>query len=97
MFVKTSILMGRLKETTPAGFEVDETWFMNDGLVNTISAIAPFGAPQKEYEQGNVSRGIWNIMPIYDGDHMSLQGGFTKKNDVKEFYLEHLSLINGLN
>lgn len=97
MFVKTSTLMGRLKETTPKGFEVDESWFMNDGLVNTVSATAPFGAPQKDYEQGNVSRGEWNIMPIYDGDHMSLQGGFTKKNDVKEFYLKHLSLINSLN
>ena len=97
MFVRSSILMGKLKETTPKGFEINEKWFMNDGLVNTVSALAPFESPQKEYEEGNVSRGEWNIMPIYDGDHMSLQGGLTKKNDVKEFYLKHLSMINSLN
>ena len=96
MFVRTSILMGKLTETTPKGFVVDEKWFMNDGLVNTVSAYAPFDAPQKEYEHGKVERGIWNIMPIYDGDHMSLQGGFTVKNDVREFYLEHLDMINSL-
>ena len=96
MFVRSGILMGKLTETTPKGFVVDESWFMNDGLVNTISARAPFEAPQKDFEEGNVERGIWNIMPIYDGDHMSLQGGFTIKNDVKDFYLKHLELINSL-
>ena len=96
MFCRSSILMGKLTETTENGFEVDETWFMNDGLVNTVSALAPFGAPQKEYEEGSVERGIWNIMPIYDGDHMSLQGGLTIKNDVKDFYLKHLDMINKL-
>ena len=88
--------MGKLKETTPKGFVVDETWFMNDGLVNTISALAPIGAPQKEFDEKNISRGEWNIMPIYDGDHMSLQGGMTIKNEVKEFYLNHLEMINSL-
>ena len=96
MFIKTSILMGKLKEITPNGIEVDESWLMNDGLVNTISARAPFAAPQKEYEKTDIRRGVWNIMPIYQGDHMSLQGGLTKKNEVKDFYLKHLNLINSL-
>ena len=96
MFVKTAILMGRFTEKTPGGFVVDESWQMNDGLVNTVSAYAPMGAPQKQYEQGKVQRGEWNIMPVYDGDHMSLQGGFTVKNDVRDFYVEHLNIINSL-
>ena len=96
MFIRSSILMGKLKETTPKGFIVDETWFMNDGLVNTVSALAPIGAPQKEFDEKNISRGEWNIMPIYDGDHMSLQGGMTVKNEIKEFYLNHLEMINSL-
>jgi len=96
MFVKTGILMGRFTETTPGGFVVDESWQMNDGLVNTVSAYAPLGAPQKQYEEGNVTRGIWNIMPIYDGDHMSLQGGFSIKNDVRDLFAEHLNLVNSL-
>lgn len=96
LFIKASTLMGKFTETTPEGFEIDDGWYMNDGLVNTISATAPFGAPQKEYEEGNVKAGEWNVMPVYDGDHMSLQGGLTKKNDVRQLYAEHLTMINSL-
>ena len=35
-------------------------------------------------------------LPVYYGDHMSLQGGMTKINDVKCFSVEHLSMINSL-
>lgn len=31
-----------------------------------------------------------------NGDHMSLQGGMTVVNNVKPFYVEHLSMINSL-
>ena len=50
----------------------------------------------KEFDKDNITSGIWNIMPVYYGDHMSLQGGMTKINDVKCFYVEHLSMINSL-
>ena len=96
LFMKPSTLMGKFTETTPGGFVVDKSWLENDGLVNTISATAPFGAPQKQYEEGKVKPGEWNIMPTYHGDHMSLQGGLTKKNDVTDFYTEHLTRINML-
>ena len=96
MFFKSGVLMGRLTETTAGGFTVGEDWLMNDGLVNTVSAFAPIGAPQKHYAEGEVNKGEWNIMPIYHGDHMSLQGGMKKKNDVREFFLNHLKLINSL-
>ena len=96
MFLKTSRLMGKFTETSDGGIVADESWFENDGLVNTISALAPFNAPQTEYAEGAVEPGIWNIMPTYDGDHMSLQGGFTVKNDVRDFYVKHLSMINSL-
>ena len=96
MFVKTSRQMGKFTEVSEGGIVADESWQENDGLVNVISAIAPFNAPQTEYSEGNVSKGVWNIMPTYEGDHMSLQGGFTKKNDVRDFFVKHLSMINGL-
>ncbi len=35
-------------------------------------------------------------MPIYEGDHMSLQGGMTVNNNVRVFYIELLSMINSL-
>lgn len=35
-------------------------------------------------------------LPVYYGDHMSLQGGMTVVNNVKPLYIEHLSMINSL-
>ncbi len=96
LFMKPSILMGKFTETTPEGLVIDESWQMNDGLVNTVSATAPFNAPQQLFDENDIKRGIWNIMPTYDGDHMSLQGGITKKNDVRDFYTELLTMINEL-
>lgn len=96
LYVKSSKLMGKYIGVTENGFDVDESWQENDGLVNTISATAPFGAPQKEYDESNITTGEWNIMPTYNGDHMSLQGGMTKKNDVREYYVNFLDMINCL-
>ncbi len=96
LFLKAGTLMGAFTETTPGGYTVDETWLMNDGLVNTVSATAPFNAPQQAYDAQQVHKGIWNVMPVYDGDHMSLQGGLFKKNDVRDFYTELLTMINSL-
>ncbi len=96
LFVSSSKAIGAYTGETAGGYILDESWQMNDGLVNTISATAPFNAPSKDYDSNNVEKGVWNVMPIYDGDHMSLQGGMTKINDVKDLYVEHLSMINSL-
>lgn len=95
-FIKSAIKMGKFTGETDGGYMIDESWLENDGLVNTISATAPFGAPSKEFDENNISTGEWNIMPVYEGDHMSLQGGLMKKNDVKEFYVDLLTMINSL-
>ncbi len=96
IYANSSVAMGKYTGVTAGGFIIDETWQENDGLVNTISALAPSDAPATEYKENQTEKGIWNIMPIYHGDHMSLQGGMTKINDVKCFYVEHLSMINRL-
>lgn len=96
LFVSSSKAIGAYTGETKGGYKIDETWRENDGLVNTISAKAPFGAPATDYVSGSVQTGVWNIMPVYDGDHMSLQGGMTKPNEVKDLYVEHLSMINSL-
>ena len=96
LFVSSSKAMGAYLGETEGGYKIDEKWLENDGLVNTISATAPFGAPSTDYVKGSVQTGVWNIMPTYRGDHMSLQGGMTKPNEVKDFYVEHLSMINSL-
>ena len=96
LFVSSSAAMGAYTGVTKGGYVIDETWLENDGLVNTVSAKAPSSAPWTDYKEGSVNPGVWNVMPVYDGDHMSLQGGMTKPNDVKTLYVEHLSMINSL-
>ena len=96
LFVNSAKLIVKYTGVTPEGTVLDESWQENDGLVNTISAKAPFNAPQKEYEAGSVEPGEWNIMPVYHGDHMSLQGGLLMTNNVRPFYIEHITMINSL-
>lgn len=88
--------MGRYTGTTPGGFVIDDSWLENDGLVNTVSSKAPLGAPSAEYDPGTAVPGIWYVMPTYEGDHMSLQGGMTKWNDIRPFYMELAEMIDAL-
>lgn len=97
LFRSSADEIGAYTGVTEGGYEFDETWLENDGLVNTVSAMAPTSAPSQPYSEGNVQPGIWNIMPTYRGDHMSLQGGLLKTNvQVYELYAEHFNMINKL-
>ena len=96
MFRRSSAQMGAYSGVTTGGFVIDESWRENDGLVNTVSAMAPIGAPCTVFDPDAVAPGIWQIMPTYQGDHMSLQGGIMKRNDIRPFYRELLELIDTL-
>lgn len=94
MFVNSAIKMGKFTGTTNDGFEVTDEWLDNDGLVNTISATAPFNARAEQYNGQKVEKGIWYIMDTYEGDHMSLQGDIFLKRDVTDLYRDLLKMIN---
>ena len=96
MMRKHSILMGAYKGRSAGGAVLDETWRENDGLVNTISARAPFGAPLKDYDADDVRPGVWNVMPVLRGDHMSVVGGMIKRRNMRPFYLELLQMLDAL-
>ena len=96
MFRRSSAQMGCYTGTTAGGFVIDDSWQENDGLVNTVSAMAPLGEPSEPYDPDHAEPGIWYVMPTYYGDHMSLQGGMTKRNNIRPFYLELLETIDGL-
>ncbi len=97
MFQSSANEIGSYTGFTEGGFEIDETWLENDGLVNTVSALAPSSAPSKIFDATDIEKGVWNIMPVYRGDHMSLQGGMTKVNsDIYIYYVNHLDMINKL-
>lgn len=94
IFMKGSTYMSAYEGVTSGGFEIDRSWQENDGLVNTISAGAPIGQPQVSYQEGQkLTPGVWTVMPTVRGDHMSLQGGLTKRTDVKPFYLQLVQLL----
>jgi len=93
LFVKTGTLMGCYHGTTKAGCVVDSAWYANDGLVNTFSARAPLGAPQKPFDRSHIERGVWNVMPDLRTDHGFFQGGFIKKQNPKQFFQDLLTLL----
>ncbi len=96
LYYARSLQMGAYTGVTPGGFVIDDSWRRNDGLVNTVSARAPVGAPQKVLDPEHIEKGIWNILPDFDGDHMSVQGGFFHRVDVRGFYLDLLDMIRSL-
>ena len=96
MFRRSSARMGVYTGMTKGGIVLDESWRENDGLVNTVSAMAPMGAPSTVFDPDAVAPGIWQILPTYPGDHMSLQGGMMKRNNIRPFYLELLDMIDTL-
>ncbi len=96
MFRRTSYLMGSYSGTTAGGFTIGLSWQENDGLVNTVSAKAPLNALSVPFERGSVKPGIWQVMPVFCGDHMALQGGLLKKTEIRPFYRELLEMICGL-
>ncbi len=96
MFRRSALQMGCYAGTTKGGTVIDDSWKENDGLVNTVSAMAPRNAASADYDPDNLRPGIWYVLPVYAGDHMSLQGGMTKRNNIRPFYLELLSVIEAL-
>ena len=95
-FVRGAVQIGCYSGTTKGGTVIDDTWHENDGLVNTISAGAPFGQPQQKLDRESIRPGLWNICPVYHGDHMMIHGGLTRKTDVKDFYRKLLTMIDDL-
>ncbi len=93
LFNRQSYRIGAYVGKTKGGVVIDQTWRENDGLVNTISAVAPFGAPSKALDRSDIRAGIWNVFPKLDGDHMWLQGGLMRRHDTRDFYLDLVTLI----
>lgn len=95
-FARRAAQMGAYAGTTKGGFAVDESWRENDGLVNTVSARAPLGAPAADCDRKKIEPGIWNVLPTYKADHMAILGGLTRRHDVKKLYLGLVRMIEGL-
>ncbi len=96
LFAARSLQIGAYSGRTAGGMTVDAGWRENDGLVNTVSAAVPTGAPSKALDKEKIEAGLWNVYPTLDGDHMWLQGGLVRRHDIRAFYLEMLEMIRSL-
>ncbi len=95
IYAGASTVMCEYEGVTAGGVVCDKSWQPNDGLVNTKSAKAPFNAESADYISGSAAvRGIFNVYPVYRGDHMSLMGGLLNNNNIREFYIEMMTNIN---
>jgi triacylglycerol lipase len=66
--------LGSYTQDAPGRVKVDSSWFINDGVVNTVSMRAPKGQPVRDFD-GTPMRGTWNFLGTYRGiDHFDLIG-----------------------
>ncbi len=92
----TGSRMMNLTGVTPKGFVVDESWLESDGMVNTISAGAPFNAPSTPLDRENIQPGIWNVAETYRGDHMAFCGDLFRPNNIRPFFADWMDMINSI-
>ena len=79
---------------------VDAAWLPNDGLVNTISAEAPFNELREDVagamDWTAAETGRWYVMPVTRGDHGTLIGLGKDEAYLRAFYTELLAGIDAL-
>lgn len=100
IFRALSTDMGKRREhfRTAGGILIDDAWLPNDGQVNVISALYPFGEPHQDYDPANLRPGVWQVMPIIEGrDHatfiatMGLWGGGS--SGLREMFLHGAEIL----
>lgn len=66
--------LGAYTQSEPGRAPVDQRWFRNDGVVNTVSMRAPGGQPARDYDGVSV-KGTWNFLGTYRSyDHFDVLG-----------------------
>ena len=95
-------LMGRKKAYYSDGTSTDSTWYLNDGVVNTVSMYGPTTGssgpdPVTEFRQGDVViPGQWYVMGNYEFDHSALIGHQMRKDEypsLKKIYSDQLKIL----
>ena len=93
----SAAFMGIMMFTDPStGVVYDKSWLANDALVNTESAKYPLDEPYVDYDSESVMKGVWNVMPVSEGDHGTAIGLFADETETREFYLEMCEMLNSL-
>ena len=75
----------------------DDEWRPNDLLCNTVSETYPFGEAHTDFDgKGTPETGVWNVMPVQQGDHGTAIGLFADKEKTRVFYLETALMLRRL-
>lgn len=94
----TAFAMGAYSGTSEGGIVIDEAWQENDGLVNVISAKAPFDEKSLDWTQElkEPERGVWYVAPKKSGDHGTVIGLNADAGATLSFYTGHFAVIDAL-
>ena len=65
-------------------------------MVNTESAKHPKNEPYKDFDAADIQPGVWNVMPVQQGDHGTAIGLFADKDKTHEFYLGLCEMLTEL-
>lgn len=78
--------MGHYTRNQAGHVVINDSWFQNDGVVNTISTRAPTtgttAQPSVNFNwNGAPVKGTWQYMGTWDWDHMDMVGNLCENND----------------
>ena len=102
MMLPLRVLGALMGNFTDEDAGIDERWRPNDGLVNTISATAPFGQASKEIDDpatltpAYLTPATWYIMPTVRGDHGSIIGLGRSQGEILPLFLEQMRRVDAL-
>jgi len=98
-----SWLIGKSTVDIDDNIKTDDSWFENDGTVNTISMHRPFtgkNGPEPFttlLSHDEIRPGIWNHIGEYEFDHKAFVGHFlndsTKINEIMDIFENHARLL----
>ncbi len=91
-----AFMIGEYSDNKISDYELDESWYENDGLVSVKSALYPFDDPHKDYDPENIEPGIWNVMPVSTGDHGNAIGIGVSEEVTMELYLNMIEMVESL-
>jgi triacylglycerol lipase len=90
----SAVAIGRYTRDEPGRPVITPDWWRNDGIVPTISAVAPTGHPMQAFD-GTPRKGLWNYLGVKDNwDHLEIIGFGAAS--IRAFYRAHAALLAGL-
>lgn len=95
VLMPTAMAMGAYKGTSAGGIVIDDQWLDNDGLVSVVSAQYPTGQAHTDLSE-QIDKGVWNVLPVREGDHGTPVGLNADKESTHKLYDEIFGRIESL-